>query len=315
MIRVFSFFLTAIALILGGESNLAQGSAPLQQALSTAPTSPAAAAPLTPISASEIDALATDLVPLVAEHNFSKVVVFGALGPKERITPMGLPVGDAFSEALAKRAQGFTVIDRSVLRATLKQQRVAEKMLSTHILADWIGSIVKADCIAMVELEDFSPPKVTIAIYLYDPRKKESKSFANRKVVIQLNADQSEVVQATIETPIAKLLNNHPGVASAGTNGVTYPTCEFCPPPDYPWHAGDLKKQGGVWLQVTVMVDGHATDIEITQPTGNGLDAKAVEAIQKWRFGPAKDSNGKAVSVVTSIQIQFQTLDQPVRIN
>jgi TonB family protein len=264
-----------------------------------------------PISSPEIDAIAADLAPLIAKEHLSTVAVFGALGPMDRITPMGLPIGDSLSAALANRAQGFTVIDRAILRATLKQQRVAEKMLSSDVLAYWISSMVKANCIAIVKLENFNPPNVTIAVYLYDPRKSGSNSFANRKVVIQLDSSQAEAIRTVVETPIKKEPDIPTAVTAAGANGISMPTCEYCPRPDYSQAAREAKQEGEIWLHVMVTEEGRATEIEVTRPLGYGMDAMAVEAIQKWQFKPSTDSNGKPVSALTVVMVQFQLFNSP----
>jgi TonB family protein len=258
------------------------------------------------VSSSEIDALAADVAQLIAKEHLSKVAVFGALGPTDRITPMGLPIGDAFSASLANHAQKFTVIDRSALRETLKQQHVAEKMLSSNVLAAWISSMVKADCIAIVKLENFSPSDVMVALYLYNPRKVGSNSFANRKVVIQLDYTQVEAIKTTLNTPIKKDPDVPPGVIVAGRDGVVFPSCEYCPRPDYTQEARGAHQQGDIWLNVTVTADGRPTEIEVTKPMGYGMDALAVETIQKWRFRPAKDSDGNPVSAVTGVQVEYQ---------
>ncbi len=278
---------------------------PVQQVPATVPASQTAVAPLAPISAPEIDALAADLAPLIAKQHLSMVAVFGAIGPNDRITPLGLPIGDAFSEALAKRAQGFQVIDRSELRATLKQQQVAEKMLSSDVLAAWISSLVKADGIAIVKLEDFSPPKVTVAVFFQGLSKKDFKLVATRRIQTHLEPGQAETIQKTLDTPITREWHLPPG--------VDYPKCVYCPRPDYAVEARKADKQGDEWLQTTVNEEGQATEIEVTTSLGYGLDAKAVQAVQKWRFKPATDSNGNPVSAVTHIQVQFQLFRGPYK--
>jgi TonB family protein len=57
---------------------------------------------------------------------------------------------------------------------------------------------------------------------------------------------------------------------------------------------------------VLISEEGRPTEIEITKSLGFGLDVKAIEVLQKWRFKPLTDSTGKPLRVLTVIQMQFQ---------
>jgi periplasmic protein TonB len=63
-------------------------------------------------------------------------------------------------------------------------------------------------------------------------------------------------------------------------------------------------RQGSVILQVVVTPDGEASDIHVLRSPGFGLDEKAVEAVQQWRFRPGEKS-GKPVRVVVTIEVGF----------
>jgi periplasmic protein TonB len=58
--------------------------------------------------------------------------------------------------------------------------------------------------------------------------------------------------------------------------------------PSISQEARAAKYQGIVILQVVVGVDGLCRNIQITHSLGLGLDDKAIEAVKKWRFEPAR---------------------------
>jgi TonB family protein len=60
-------------------------------------------------------------------------------------------------------------------------------------------------------------------------------------------------------------------------------------------------------LQLVVDENGHARDLKVIQSLGFGLDERAVEAVQKWRFQPG-EQNGKPVAVATTIEVNFRLL-------
>jgi periplasmic protein TonB len=93
-----------------------------------------------------------------------------------------------------------------------------------------------------------------------------------------------------------------------GVGGVGYPTCLYCPEPQYSEDARKAKFQGIVVLQVTVEPDGHAINIHLVKGAGLGLDERALQAVQNWHFKPALGPNGKPVATVTNIEVNFRLL-------
>jgi len=68
---------------------------------------------------------------------------------------------------------------------------------------------------------------------------------------------------------------------------VTPPRAIFMPEPEFSKEARKKKIQGVVVLSFTVGVDGNTHDIKIERGLGYGLDEKAVEAVNRWKFKPA----------------------------
>jgi len=85
---------------------------------------------------------------------------------------------------------------------------------------------------------------------------------------------------------------------------VLPPRATYAPEPEFSEYAMPVKFQGTVTCGVVVDVLGRPTEIRIISPIGLGLDEKAVEAISKWKFEPAKKS-GKPVSVAIAIEVDF----------
>lgn len=95
-----------------------------------------------------------------------------------------------------------------------------------------------------------------------------------------------------------------PGIFPAGKAGVTIPQVIFNPEPSFSEEARKAKQQGMVLLLVVVGKDGHTYDIRVAQSLGMGLDEKAIEAVNRWRFRPAT-LNGKAVAAQIAVQVDF----------
>jgi protein TonB len=96
------------------------------------------------------------------------------------------------------------------------------------------------------------------------------------------------------------------GIFRAG-GGVSAPLVLAKVDPEYSEEARKAKFSGTVTLSVIVDAEGHARDIRITQSLGMGLDEKAVDAVQKWKFRPGMKS-GVAVNVRALIEVNFRLL-------
>jgi len=93
------------------------------------------------------------------------------------------------------------------------------------------------------------------------------------------------------------------GVFRVG-GGVSAPKEIYAPEPEYSEEARKVKHMGTVVLQLVVGSDGNPRDIRVVRTLGLGLDEKAIEAVKKWRFEPAK-KDGKPVAALVSVEVDF----------
>src|SRR5271155_1582007 len=89
--------------------------------------------------------------------------------------------------------------------------------------------------------------------------------------------------------------------------GVSPPSILYKVEPEYSEEARKAKFQGTVLLYVVVDEKGNPRDIKILRPLGLGLDQKAVEAVEKWKFSPGQ-KDGKPVPVQAQIEVNFRLL-------
>lgn len=89
--------------------------------------------------------------------------------------------------------------------------------------------------------------------------------------------------------------------------GVSPPTVLFKVEPEYSEEARKAKFQGTVVLFVVVDEHGNPRDLKVVRPLGLGLDQKAIEAVEKWKFSPGK-KDGKPVPVQATIEVNFRLL-------
>jgi TonB family protein len=110
------------------------------------------------------------------------------------------------------------------------------------------------------------------------------------------NAPSREVSKAQSES---QRINN---AAAPGS----YPTCIYCPSPEYTKDALKAKFEGAVQLSVIVQADGTPTDAKVVKGSGfASLDQKSVETLMRWRFKPAVDRNGDPVPYLTAVSMSY----------
>lgn len=86
--------------------------------------------------------------------------------------------------------------------------------------------------------------------------------------------------------------------------GVSAPKIIYQPDPEYSEEARKAKYQGTCVLWLVVGPDGKPRDIRVQRTLGLGLDEKAIEAVNRWRFRPGT-LNGQPVATQIAVQVDF----------
>jgi TonB family protein len=86
--------------------------------------------------------------------------------------------------------------------------------------------------------------------------------------------------------------------------GMSPPKATYAPEPQFSEAARALNFRGTLAVALVVNKDGHPSNFRIVQPLGAGLDAKAVQEEQNWRFRPAK-KDGEPIAVDIVVETDF----------
>ena len=89
--------------------------------------------------------------------------------------------------------------------------------------------------------------------------------------------------------------------------GVSAPSVLSKVEPEYSEEARKAKWQGTVVLALVVDDQGRPQNLKVLRSLGLGLDQKAIEAVEKWRFKPGM-KDGKPVPVMATIEVNFRLL-------
>ena len=93
-------------------------------------------------------------------------------------------------------------------------------------------------------------------------------------------------------------------VYTPGAGGVSKPTVLFAPIAEFSDEARRQRYQGVCIVSIIVDAHGNPQNPRVTRSLGMGLDEKALEAVQKYRFKPAM-KDGKPVASYVSVEVDF----------
>jgi TonB family protein len=90
-----------------------------------------------------------------------------------------------------------------------------------------------------------------------------------------------------------------------GTGGVTNPVPLVTPEAEFSDEARRSKYQGVCMISIVVDAQGYPRNPRVLRSLGMGLDEKALEAVQRYRFKPAM-KDGKPVASMISVEVNFR---------
>ncbi len=104
------------------------------------------------------------------------------------------------------------------------------------------------------------------------------------------------------------LPDNRPatGPVLQGVRIASPPSCDYCPAAEYSDAARKKGLEGTVVLQVIVQPDGSATDIQVVKSPDPELTQMAMDSVSRWRFKPARNSDGEPVRYREAIEVSFR---------
>src|SRR5713101_6354799 len=114
---------------------------------------------------------------------------------------------------------------------------------------------------------------------------------------------QKIVVNEFLDSMVTPFPQN---VLPAGKNGTGMPMCIYCPDPTYNDWARREKISGVSIMLVLISPEGTAQQIRPQKMLGYGLDEQAYEAIKKWKFRPAHNSDGTGVATIVPVEVSFR---------
>ena len=225
---------------------------------------------------------------------------------------LGMQLADAVSEQLAAATKDIRVADRKRLYEFLETERIPSKFLVEDNAERWLAMEQSANAVLVGHL-DGGADKLIVTLQLLDahflvgPRghREVRKGPLQRVEMTIIGTDEQFLKPAEPfrEASVSQAAEER-GILRAGVHGVTVPSGVYMPTPDYTDPARIAKFQGSLIVLVTVSEEGHAENLKVLKGLPFGLNQKALNIVQTWKFRPAT-RDGVAVPVQVPIEVTF----------
>jgi TonB family protein len=208
-------------------------------------------------------------------------------------------LGAFLASSIKYHATGLHVMEPAAFDKSL-----AEHSLKVHDIADpkdlqRIAAVLNFDYVVIGILEK-SPDNYNLRLTI--------RHVSDGSVQFSENTflERTEFLDSFVEQfprPVNSSQNSMP--YGAKSEGVSPPTCVYCPDPLYSSLARALKIQGTCVFDVVISAEGRAVQMHPHRLIGYALDEEAFNVIKKWKFKAAR-KDGVPVSVVIPIEVTFR---------
>jgi TonB family protein len=265
-------------------------------------------APALPRAAQEqMDSLASRVAEQIRQSKidtaFPKIFVIDFSNAIDKqFSKLGTLLADDLALSLAGYASGFQVQDRKSFNDYLKENWMGLDELQSEAVCLTLARSMGGAGVVRGTIETDAKQQLRISVNIDGL----GTTWSGDAEFPLTGALQELLKQPAISYErAAGTIPVEPGILQPGVDGATLPICVFCPSPDYTDLARTAKYRGTVELSLIVTKDGAVNSIVVLKGAPFSLTQKAIDAVQKWKFKPAK-LRGQSVPVRVPVDIEFQ---------
>jgi TonB family protein len=259
------------------------------------------------IAQDQMDALASRVAEQIRQAKIDpalpKVFVIDFSNASDRqFSKLGSILADDLAVSLSSFASGFQVEDRQAFNAYLKENWMGLGDLKNEVICLTLARSMGGAGIVRGTIETDATQQLRLSVHTDGL----GPSWSGEAQLPMTGEMQELLKQPAISYErSAEAIPAEPGVLQPGVDGASLPVCVFCPSPDYTDLARTAKYRGTVELSLVVTKDGAVNSVLVLKGAPFALTQKAIDAVQKWKFKPAK-FHGQSVRVRVPVDIEFQ---------
>jgi len=262
---------------------------------------------LPPVAQEQMASLASRVAEQIRQSKidpaFPKIFVidFSNAGDKQ-FSKLGTLLADDLARSLEGFASGFQVQDRKAFNAYLKENWMGPDDLQSEAVCLTLARSMGGAGVVRGTIETDANQQLRISV---------SIDGLGQSWSIDAQFPLTEALQQLLKQPAISYERSpsaipvEVGILQPGVDGASLPVCVFCPSPDYTELARTAKYRGTVELSLIVTKEGVVNSVLVLKGAPFSLTQKAIDAVQKWKFKPAK-LRGQSVAVRVPVDIEFQ---------
>jgi TonB family protein len=215
---------------------------------------------------------------------------------------LGIQLADAVSHELATQHSAIQVIDRSLLRAYVEQERIPAQVFNNEKVMQWLGKQFGASTVLEgTTWEESGSLHVRVNLLSCEKHKRGSL-----EELIFSFPDLEAALGPVEPYSMNPMVSQHsiPKLSRAGLDGVSSPRCVYCPQPSYTNPARGARIEGTALFDVVVSAEGLVTDATILRGLPFGLNEASMSTIRNWKFKPST-LEGKPITAMVQIEVTF----------
>jgi TonB family protein len=244
----------------------------------------------------DLDDVAKHFGKTFQDAQIHTVIVSDFVNNEGRVTLQGVLLADKFWFALLERQEGFRTLNRDRLQMHLYGPKLAKgKSLQQ---AEMTAARAAGAEVVVTGNIDQDPTNLNINVSALNASSEQK--VEQRTIVVPRTQ--------TLDDLAARLVQPDGPTYLVGQNGVSLPACIYCPTPQYTDEARKDKLEGKVVVTAIIDLSGKAQKILEVRGLGDGLTEQAIAVVRQWRFRPARDSKGNAVTVMVPLDVTFRLM-------
>ncbi len=175
-----------------------------------------------------------------------------------------MQIADQVSKELSSQQNAIKIVDRSRLQTFLDEERIPGALFNNEKAICWLGKQMGATTLLRGTTENRGGPLRVQASLLSCVKDKAGpvEEFAFPDSGVESDLSPLEPFSKTLSTLDSSSI---PLVSSAGADGISSPSCLYCPNPNYTDPARAAKFNGTVIMAVTVSPEGRTIEARVAR--------------------------------------------------
>jgi TonB family protein len=246
----------------------------------------------------DMQVLADQMAQTISDSKLGSVVVIDFYGPDEKFSNLGVTLADRFNDSLKKTMAISVIQQRDQMKDWLKNKEWPLSVFKSIDLSLWVAGQLNIDAVIAGNIS-VRQNEIAVETNLY---RVDTRQWVKTFEVLSRMSTEAQTLATTFPEPDYKF---DAGIAVAGQNGYSIPTCVSCPEAPYNQDAIKHRTQGSVVMTAVIEADGSTGKLTVRQALPDGLTDDALETARQWKFAPATGPDGKPAPVQHTIRMTF----------